>query len=294
VSTLIAFGQDDDHAKPIILGFDHGVNMLSILLAILVIALACSHARLAFVISVAVVPLLVFAAALVRFALAALIATLACGFIIAPTSRRRMAVLAGIGAVVIVTGFMLRPSLALEYVRYIQDSFGPARPVQQAATGEQPTVARTHRPSLANWIPAKGCPDINLNNSIDMRKQLMKDSVALLPSAGLFGIGLGGFPARSCIGAEPHNSFLQTAIELGIPAGIILVLLVLSVSLPLLRRATFDQGALLALLSLVYVVLIALAHGRIAEDSVLFAIIGYAAAYYAQPAARPAMLPTDS
>lgn len=269
----IAIDDHDNHGgKPLLFGFDHGAVEVAILLALLVFALACSTLRL-FWIACAVTPLLaVLAAAQVRLALAALVACLILGALIARDLLRvRLGVIAAVAVVAILSGALARKSMTMEYVRYAEETLN-LRPAPSAGSTEP-----FHVPGeMSMRIPARACPQINLNNSFDMRKQLYAEGLALLPSAGLTGIGLGKFQELSCIKAEVHNALLQTAIELGWIAGGLLVLLIVVAGTALVSPARKRPDALFALLALGYAVLISSASGRITDDIFLFVMIGYA------------------
>lgn len=124
-----------------------------------------------------------------------------------------------------------------------------------------------------------GCAKVDLDNSVAIRRQLYADAFRLLPDAGPFGIGLDQFSERACVkGIPPHNAFLQAALEFGWPAGAVLVLLVVTAAgrrsfamAPLSREHAFAIAALL------YVVMLAMVHGRISRETTLFLLLGYAA-----------------
>jgi hypothetical protein len=63
------------------------------------------------------------------------------------------------------------------------------------------------------------------NNSVSMRRTLIRESLQILPSAGLFGIGLSSFAGISCLTRDPHNSILQAAVEFGPLGGLFLALI---------------------------------------------------------------------
>lgn len=280
-ATFIAFWYSEDHGKPTIFGYDHASAQFSMLLAFFIFSVAISRPRLSYpVLGFVATSLAIFSAAQVRAALAALLMSLVFGSIISPSTRRRFAVLSAILIVSLGAGALSRLTMTMEYMRYVEDSV--TRPIITAEAG-QPATAPPRRVGLANWIPAPGCPEINLNNSIEMRRQLYKDGFALLPTAGLTGLGLGRFAEISCIKAEAHNSILQTAVELGWVSAVILSGLILVAAVSLLKNARKDDQAMLALCSLAFAFLIACVHGRITEDFTLFLALGYSAAILDNP-----------
>ena len=118
---------------------------------------------------------------------------------------------------------------------------------------------------------------VNTRNSVAIRQALARDAIHLIPTAGLVGNGLDSFLRFSCIKAhQVHISFLQWAVEFGWLGGIFFVLLI---GMVIHRLAPFvkEDGAIRFILcSLVFVVLVSLAHGRISRDTALFALLGCA------------------
>ena len=103
----------------------------------------------------------------------------------------------------------------------------------------------------------------------------MADVIALLPTAGWFGYGLGSFGTLGCLaGFEVHNLFAQAVIEFGWPAGLALVALF---GFPLLRLfpiACRDPSVRAMLCIFVFFILIGLAHGDISRSLATFAMVG--------------------
>jgi len=269
---LLALAMDATSAKPVLFGFDHGAVQVASLLGLLVFALACSPLRLWLVAAIGAPPLAILAAAQVRLALVAAVACLALGAMIGRDRlRMRLGVFAAVALIAIAAGALARKSMTMEQLRYAGETLD-LKPVPHGLT------APIHIPGeMSLRVPAPDCPDVNLNNSLDMRKRLYAEALALLPSAGPFGIGLGTFAEISCIKAEVHNQVLQTALELGWIAGALLIALIAAAALPLFLPARKSPRAMLALLSLAYAVLLALAAGRITDGLMLFVMIGYAA-----------------
>jgi hypothetical protein len=217
------------------------------------------------------VPLTVFAAAQVRLALAVLLVSLVFGALVAPPClRRRLAAIAAVAIIAVLAGAFAHKTVTLEYLRYAEETLGlRAAP---AVTGPVQIQGE-----MALRLPAPGCPEVNLNNSIDIRKRLYAEAFALLPSAGLTGIGLGRFAETACINTEVHNSVLQASLELGWPAGILLAALIVMAARSLYPLARSRGEALFALLALTSAVLLSCGSGSISEDIFLFLMIGYAA-----------------
>ena len=268
IATLIAILGPDTHGTVMIFGFDHGAAQFSTLVGILIFAFACSSRPL-FPLSVAIfLSVAVFVAAQVHLMFLMLLATLSGGAIISPTRLRRFIVISAVIVAAIITGSISRGPKAKEFVGHFKEALLSRRDI---ASIQEPG-------SLAPRTTALGCPEVDLNNPLDVRKRLYKEAFELLPSAGLTGFGLDRFKQLSCIGTEVHNQILQTAIEFGIPAGCVLVLALFRVLASLLRLAPTEPEALFALLSLTFAVLISCVYGLITDSDFIFLTLGYASA----------------
>lgn len=169
-----------------------------------------------------------FAASQVRFTFAAFGIVM----LIAVQGRWRYRVAAAL-VLVVVLGLLLRPATSMVFVGHL---FAPA-----------------------------DCSA--LVSSISMRKQLFSDAISLLPTVGMFGFGLDGFIAKTCVGVEVHNSFLQAAIEFGWVGGLAFA----AVVLPAMRaRAQF------AFCGLIFELALSAVHGRLSSDFLLLFFAGYA------------------
>jgi hypothetical protein len=263
------------HGKPLLFGFDHGAIQLTSLLALLIFAVACSRASLAAIALMAATPAAIFAAAQVRFALMDLVGTVVLGAVIARARRVRFVAIAAILIVAAMAGLASRASMSLAYFVHARASIANLVSGIESKLDIHIEPAAPPDQSFAAGPP--GCPDLNVNNSIDMRKQLYAEALLLVPSAGLTGIGLEKFVDLSCLRMEAHNTLLQTAIELGwLPAALLAALMIV-VALLLWPLARTRRDALLALLALAYAVAMSFVSGRITEDIFLFLMIGYGA-----------------
>jgi hypothetical protein len=118
---------------------------------------------------------------------------------------------------------------------------------------------------------------INKRNSIAIRQGLARDAIYLTPTVGLIGTGLDSFMRFSCIkGHQVHISIMQAAVEFGWLGGVFFVLLIGATLYRLLPLAKDNSAIRFILCSLVFVVLLSLAHGRVSRDSALFALLGCA------------------
>jgi hypothetical protein len=118
---------------------------------------------------------------------------------------------------------------------------------------------------------------LNRGNSIAIRQALAKDALYLIPTAGFIGTGLDSFMDYSCIKAhEVHVSLLQTAVEFGWLGCTFLILLAGVAMYQLVPLARQNGAFRFVLCSLLFAVLLSMAHGRISRDSALFALLGCA------------------
>ncbi|WP_146101411.1 hypothetical protein [Bradyrhizobium sp. AC87j1] len=270
LATTVALAEQwsDHHGKPYVFGeFDAAPAQFAMLLGVVVIAAVTSDRlpRMAFagISMLAVLAAAVFAASMVRFSLLALeLAALAGALLCEGAARRRGLVLVALLAVAIGAGATARWSAASVYGRHLLTATGVT------------TVA----PDARMLAPvAVGCPAVDFDNSIAIRKQLLADALRILPEAGPFGIGAGGFAVHSCVpGLGAHNSFVEVAIEFGWLAGLLLIASVSAAwrSVTPLARVLADYR-FVACMTL-FVVLLSLAHGRISRDFVLLLTLGLA------------------
>jgi hypothetical protein len=266
--TFLAFGTEatEAHGKPMIFGqFDAAPIQFTTLLAFALFALAISRVRIALITVAVAVPIMIFAAAEVRLTFLALIGALLIGSAVAES--RRLVTIAGVVVAFVLVGMICRMDMTMQYIKYAADSLGVPALSATIDTAIDPLPP----------TPAPRCEQVNTRNSIDIRKQLYKEAFALLPEAGVTGIGLGRFADQSCVNAEVHNSILQSAIELGIPAGLLFAALILAVCRSLWSPAKKSPDALLALCALSFAVLLSLGHGMLTDSGLLFLVLGYGA-----------------
>lgn len=258
----------DHHGKPFVFGeFDAAPAQFATLMGAVVLAIATADRLPRLVFSgfavLAVVGSAVFAASMVRFSLLALeLSVLAAALLCEGAARRRVLVLAALLAVAIGAGVAARSGAASVYGRHLL-----------TATGIEPVApdARMLAPAAA------GCPAIDLDNSIAIRKQLLVDALRILPQAGPFGLGAGGFAKRSCVpGVGPHDSFVEMAADFGWLAGVLLVALVVVAGHSVMSLARILPDYRFAACLGIFVVLLSLAHGRVSHDFVLLLALGLA------------------
>jgi hypothetical protein len=301
VVTLVALlGQwNDHHGKPLVFDeYDAAPAQFTISLGFLLLALACTELnwrRTAWISILAAVPLAIFAASIVRYSFIVIVVALLAAIVVARANQRKfIAVIMCATIASVALGAVVRSSTTLKFARLAEAALGfqaaepvnheaPAPPVPPPASElPAPAASGSVAPQAAPPVPAApqaSCPSIDLDNSIIIRQQLYKDAFALLPEAGLTGLGLDGFPQRSCLkGFQVHNSILQVIIEFGWPAGVFLILMLgHTMGTRMFSLARINREARFVLCSLVFTLALGMAHGRISRDIALFLFLGYAA-----------------
>ncbi|KRR07384.1 hypothetical protein CQ12_00965 [Bradyrhizobium jicamae] len=249
---------NDPHGRPIVFGFAHAATVFLTSLGFLMLAVVClDDFRRPVLSAMAAVPaLVVFAASQVRFTFVVIVGSLGIAFLVSDHDRRRgIAAVLGLVIASVVIGLAIRPHTSGVFLRYVIPSAGAAERPQNPVAGE--------------------CGE--LDNSIAIRKTLLRQAVQGLPSAGLFGHGLSSAAQASCFKTDPHNSVLQAVLEFGWVGGILLVLLVATALRRLWPVAMKNPEAAFVLCCLAYVAMIDMAHGHLATEGLLFLFIGYAA-----------------
>jgi O-antigen ligase/polysaccharide polymerase Wzy-like membrane protein len=304
IVTVIALaGQwNDHHGKPLVFGeYDAAPAQFTITLGFLVLALASTELnwrRTAWISILAGVPTAIFAASIVRYSFVVIVVALIVEIVAARARQRKfIAVILCATIVSVAVGVTVRSSTTLRFAKLAEEALSS----QPAAPGntESPAPAASAAPAPAASDPASAasgavatqatapapappqasCPSIDLDNSIIIRQQLYKDAFALLPKAGLTGLGLDSFPERSCLkGFQVHNSILQVIIEFGWLAGVFLILIIYhTTGRRMFSLARINGEARFVLCSLVFTLMLSMAHGRISRDITLFLFLGYAA-----------------
>jgi hypothetical protein len=262
IATAIALWQQwyDPHGKPFVFGFEAEVYFAG-LLSFLVVALVTSGdltvRRTALIASLIFLPAAVFAASMTRFIFIALVASLGVATIVAEVKQRKYIVVVGLLILLaIVAGLIARSDKTRIFADYaLEDS-----------TGE-----------VGSEKPPSCYLQVNPNNSIAIRKALVRDAVFLVPGAGWVGTGLDSFMRFSCIElTEVHNSVLQAAVEFGWLGGSLLLFIIVVAVSSLWPLASRDAAARFVLCGLVLIVFLSLGYGIINHDAVLFAFLGCA------------------
>ena len=255
----------DEHGKPLVFGqFDGAAAQFAISMSFMLIALVSTNlsARSTALIALLLtIPSIVFSASIVRFAFIALASTLAVSILVRPRGQRKyVVVVLGTLVVSVLAGAAVRSEATIDYLRL--------------------TASTVSAGANAKVKIDPDCPGLNIKNSLAIRKQLYADAFAVLPEAGVLGLGLDSFMKRTCLREhEVHNTLLQTIVEFGWPAGVALALLIFAgVNWKMMTLAHHDAEAHFVFCGLIFVVLLGMVHGRISREAPLFLFLGYAAA----------------
>jgi hypothetical protein len=218
--------------------------------------------------------MVIFTASLVRFTFIALAGALFMAAILSEARQRKhVATIAVVILVAITAGLFARSDRArLSAVDAMEQPSAMERPSGKRSPGEAGSAGSTEPEQ-----PPSCYLNVNPRNSIMIRKVLIRDAVFLIPGSGWIGTGLDSFMKFSCIErTEAHNSVLQAAVEFGWLGGALLLLIIAVAVGPILPLARYDDATRFVLCSLVFVILLSFAHGRLSRDGVLFSFLGAA------------------
>ena len=308
-------------SKPIILGFDgapvHFLLSLSYLIFSVLIMRRLTVYRTMMLCVLLTIPIATFAASWVRFTFAALVGALIVAAYFSDAWQRKN-ILIVVAAIIlsVAAGFASRSDHIVRYATYAiggdqtrpaavpaQTANQPAGPQADAAgvPAQKQMEAPVQEPAppsrSQNLAPSCSTDaNVNLHNSIAIRRVLLRDAAFLLPSAGLFGHGLDGFMRASCLaGHQVHNLVLQAFVEFGWLGGVLFTALVVTSLWSIMRAAKNDAASRFVLCCLIFVVLLCLVHGRFSREAALFAWIGVVAGLTQPARARsPVAQPADS
>jgi hypothetical protein len=262
---------DGPPGKPFVFGFNAAGTYFMASLGFLVIALVTVDKprpkRTAVISALIFFPTTIFAAAMVRFTFIALAGSLFVAMILAERGKRWHVVAVGVAILLaIAAGMTARYSTAKIYAAYILEE------TVETSIAKKPTEILQGATEVPSCRLA-----INTRNSIAIRQALARDAIYLIPLVGLVGTGLDSFMRFSCIKAhEIHISILQAAVEFGWLGGVFFALLIGAALYGLYPLAKHDGAIRFIFCSLVFVVLLSLAHGRVSRDIALFALLGCA------------------
>lgn len=290
VATLAALiAQWDASGKPFVFGiYETAPAQFMSTLVFLMIALACTKygaLRAATVSAVLAVPLVIFAASMVRSTFIGAAAAIAVAMWRSGSGkqRRKATMILASLLIALALGLAIRSDVSVRYIGFAAATL-TGRPDSDFVRETTDPTRKTYRMTQA----VDGCPEIFSQNTLAIRKQLYVDALSLLPAAGLFGIGMDRFTERSCIiGHGVHNTILQVAIELGWPAAVLLVAMIIASLAFLWPMARSDQEMRFVLCGLIFVVVMSMGHGRISREGALFLFLGYAAAVQQRSIYKP-------
>ncbi|MTD94650.1 hypothetical protein GIW81_09940 [Hyphomicrobium sp. xq] len=260
IATALAIGPQDVLSHPAVFGFEEAAIYFSISFGLLVLAFVSSGTSAVALFTLAI-PCIVYAAAMVRHPIIALLAGLAS---MLSVPGRRVWAVAAIATIVVAyaLGSLIHPEKSQRLIRYA---------VSSISTGASPEKLKLDpQASVSPHAPA--CGAINWRNSIALRMVLTREAIEMIPHVGPVGSGLNSFATASCMKMYPHNIFLQAAVELGATATVLLVVLLM-----LALRAAFLAGDSFVLAGLVFACVEAIFSGALTGAILPFAFIGWAA-----------------
>ena len=246
-------------------------------------------------------PLVVFAASMVRFTFIALVMGLLVAFVYSHERRLRVHVAAIIIATLlsICAGLAMRYDAAIVMFNYAieqnersndksskSNNAKDGHPVPNTkeylsvpSTKEYlPVPSSSSVPILNHDLSVPSCSlKVNMRNSVAIRKALWGDALYLIPQASWFGFGLDRFMKLSCMESEIHTSVLQAVVEFGWIGGLLLVALIFSAGFSLLLIAKCGRTTRFVACAFTFVCIMSVAHGRISRDMLLFAMLGVSA-----------------
>ncbi|XIA62812.1 O-antigen ligase family protein [Bradyrhizobium sp. TZ2] len=260
----------DPHGHPIVLGLPSAVTMLTMAIGFLVIAVATDGPggrRLAAWCAALFLPIAIAAASMVRFALMATLGAALVASAIASCRRQRLAA-AALALTVLVAaacGLGARHQTSAAFMRQFTAAAGALAPIAIPSAVAAPVAAPGN---------ARMACDVEIDNSIAIRKALLSQTLSLIPQAGPFGLGLDSFLRQSCLGMMPHNTLLQALVEFGWIGGGMLMILMVSVALRLVPIARNNRAAAFLLCALAYMSALSMTHGSLSRDVGLFLLLG--------------------
>jgi hypothetical protein len=207
IATAVALVSQWDYLNhPLVFGFFHAATVFLTSLGFLLLFHASAKADWKKLLWLTV-PLVIFAASMVRFTFVAIVAGLLTA---AATSldRRRVLNIVAMVCIAAAIGFAIRYKAAeVHLVQNVAQSLTapvvPSIPPQSTQMVTAPAAATA---------PQATCPD---SNTVTMRKTLLRDAIAAIPSASFLGHGIAWSENTSCLRSAPHNSFLQAVVEFG-------------------------------------------------------------------------------
>lgn len=263
--------------RPFVLGFDSATTAFSSSLGLWVIVILSSgNNRPVWVrngsLALIAISTAVFAASMVRFSL---LAIMACAALCAVVSKRRRRFALGLLGILIastVVGLIARSTNADLYLRYTLEETRADQSFSSAGI-----LPPSHAASRNPRATTPSCEKVNTRNSVAIRKQLMSDSLELIPRAGLFGSGFMSFGGLGCFeGMSPHNDLAQTLIEFGWIGGSAFCMLIMLIPLSLATAARSDEDMLLPFLLNAFLIMLSMIYGQIGRDLPLFLAFGLA------------------
>ena len=271
--------------RPIVLGFDHTVSVLSLSLAYFAISSiyqiqGWKSATAFFAMILIAISAFTFAASLVRFSLVATAVALLLAFFLNPRKFTFACIL--VFSVSAGAGLVARSDLTSVMLGYIaefpkqESDINPNEPKFRGSININPTYQTRPADLSSQQAVMPSCRlKVNLRNSVVIREALYLDALSLAPTVGFFGYGLSSFSKMGCLpGYEVHNLFVQAIIEFGWFGGISFFLLLM---IPFWRlfpvaRKNADIAFMITLYA--FMIMIDMAYGGINRELPLFVSVG--------------------
>jgi O-antigen ligase len=271
---------DDDHGRPLVFGSFEATFFTGTFgfWTIALISSRLTHKKTALICALISLPAAIFAASIIRATLLAIIGSIVLAIILNKDSiqRKYLSIILAVFVLSIGLGLTVRYQKVVLFARYITET--TPRKITEIDPDSAKLPIKFFAFSKTEQAPPSCSLDVDMYNSVAIRKALLRDAGFLLPRAGLTGFGLDSFMSYSCLkNLEVHNVFLQALIEFGWLGGLLIITMTLVIILPLLKIADKDINVRFLVCCLGYVVAIGLAHGRISRTIDLFALLGIAA-----------------
>ena len=279
----LAFSPGDE--RPIVFGFDHTVNVLSLSLAYLVISAIYQiqqwkSAAGFFALIVIAVSTSAFAASQIRFSLVAAAAALLLALFLNPRKFTCACIL--VFAVSAGAGLLARSNLSSVMLGYItelpkqESEINPSEPKFHGSINVDPRYQTPPSDLSPQQATMPSCRlKVNLRNSVVIREALYLDALSLAPTVGLFGYGLSSFSKMGCLsGFEVHNLFVQAIVEFGWVGGISFFLLLMVPFWRLFPLARKQPEIAFMTTLYAFLILVDMAYGGINRELPLFVSVG--------------------
>ena len=280
--TLVFEMDDTRGGHPFVLGFGDAGTQFTFVSSYLIIALTTRQLTAKSTLigaTLMFLPSAVFATALVRSGIAALLgALLLVAMLSRPGQRQYVLIWLLLVCSAIPVAYLARPAMTMRYANDIIRSEDHYKP---PPSGKEMPQAAGHHIGASIGLPSCSLI-VNTDNSVAIRRALMADAMHLAMDSGPMGTGLGSFQEKSCLRMPVHNSLVQTFVEFGWLGGAFLAFLMLTSGAALLSGARYDVCARFIVGTLAYAAAVSMVYGWISREILLFGFMGWAVGYSEQ------------